>query len=270
VLVVDDAETNRDLISRLLTNAGAQVETVEDGQQAVDFFVNPDGTIKDRGIDIVLMDMQMPVLDGYSATEQLCLAGLQAPIVAMTANSMVGDDNKCRRAGCSDYLSKPIDLDALLEMVLTWSADSITSHQRSAAQAAPDESLMKVEPAVKRQDDASSISRLPEDWLRQFAIDFVAKVHYQLPEIKQAFQSSDYAEVARKIHWMKGSGGTVGLSELTELAKSCEQAAQDADIQALTTGLDEIESYIGLLVDECGEELPEQVDDESSVARPVA
>ncbi|QEF96061.1 Sensory/regulatory protein RpfC [Stieleria maiorica] len=262
VLVVDDAETNRDLIRRLLTSAGAEVRSVADGQQAVDFFVDGDGHIDHHQIDLVLMDMQMPVLDGYSATQQLCSAGLQIPIVAMTANSMVGDDNKCRQVGCRDYVSKPIDLDALLEMVRHWCADSIAAHDAMAKPTTSEQStsdqLDSTQPApATLTDNESTPSHLPSDWLRQFAIDLVAKVHFQMPAIKNAYECADYGEVARKLHWIKGSGGTVGLNTLTDLAKSCEQAAKASDTEALTERLDAIESYVTMLVDECGDELPQ-------------
>lgn len=273
VLVVDDAETNRDLIFRLLSSAGASVQTVADGRQAVDFFLDADGNLKPHEMDVVLMDMQMPVLDGYSATQQLCRAGLNIPIVAMTANSMVGDDNKCRQAGCRDYLSKPIDLDALLEKVRHWSAESIEKYKTAGGESEshpnesrPDEtppapvpgSTGEIAQCVRSQSGQSQhrTSELPKDWLRQFAIDLVAKIHFQMPAIKNAFECTDYEEVARKIHWIKGSGGTVGLQRLTDLAKSCEQAAKQSDTSELTQRLDEIESYVNMLVLECGDELP--------------
>lgn len=255
VLIVDDAETNRDLIARLLTNSGAEIQSVGDGQQAVDLLMDAGGAIKDHKFDVILMDMQMPVLDGYSATQQLRAAGLVTPVVAMTANSMLGDDNKCRQAGCCDYLSKPIDLDALLEMVRTWSGLLTDSSQpvTSSLLAQPSEPPIAIDDSII---DTSPKPQLPNDWLRQFAIDLVAKVHFQMPAIKNAFECSDYEEVARKIHWIKGSGGTVGLNQLTELAKSCEQAAQRSDTERLTQQLDEIESYVNMLVNECGDELP--------------
>ncbi|MCA9135224.1 MAG: response regulator [Planctomycetales bacterium] len=264
VLIVDDAETNRDLISRLLTNSGAEVEAVADGQQVIDLLVDADGKPKNHDFDVILMDMQMPVLDGYSATRQLRDAGLETPIVAMTANSMVGDDNKCRQAGCCDYLSKPIDLDALLEMIRTWSDSPSDSPSDAARPATAQQAAPSPEPAVvipvnpQPIAEVSNRPKLPNDWLRQFAIDLVAKVHFQMPAIKNAFECRDYEEVARKIHWIKGSGGTVGLNQLTEMAKSCEQAAQQSDNERLTRQLDEIESYVNMLFDECGDELPKQ------------
>ncbi|MEM6468661.1 MAG: ATP-binding protein [Planctomycetota bacterium] len=231
VLVVDDAQTNRHLIRRLLINSGANVECVCNGQEALDALLHADGTRRTHQFDVVLMDMQMPVLDGYGATGRLRAAGCQLPIIAMTANSMVGDDQKCRDAGCSDYLSKPINLDALLKRVRHW-ADTTRGALDDA----------------RREKRAP---KLPDDWLRQFAIDLAGRIQKQLPQIRDAFDHSDFEEVAKSIHWIKGSGGTVGLAELTDLAKGCETAAHQANIEAMEQSLNQIETYITELMEEC-------------------
>jgi signal transduction histidine kinase len=106
VLVADDAPDNQRLVSFLLRKAGASVEIVGDGQMAADRILAEQH--RGQPYDIVLMDMQMPVLDGYSATE-VRASGYRGPIVALTANAMAGDKEHCIRAGCTDYLSKPIE-----------------------------------------------------------------------------------------------------------------------------------------------------------------
>jgi len=110
ILVVDDAEVNRELFRLMLERAGTQVEMATNGQEAVEM-----ATIEDY--DLILMDMQMPVLDGYTATKRLRHHGVTQPIIALTANAMRDDEEKCRAAGCSGFLPKPIDLDALLRTV---------------------------------------------------------------------------------------------------------------------------------------------------------
>ncbi|MCC9599378.1 response regulator [Stieleria sp. JC731] len=293
VLVVDDAPTNRDLIDRLLTNAGAKVMKLENGKEAYDYFVDDRKQIIPREIDLVLMDMQMPLMDGYTATSELRKAGLAIPIVAMTANTMVGDDNKCREAGCCDYLSKPLDLDLVLEKVKQWAhlsrqqhpsgmsniADSTSSQLLTSSQIriaerddeSPSETCDETDSAIDpvavseppamadpvAMTDAEPAPaeevtehHLPDDWMRQFAIDLVTKVHGQLPAIWKSFHGDDMEAVATKIHWIKGSGGTVGLPKLTELAKSCEEAAHESDLDGVCKRLDKIEEYINLLVDE--------------------
>jgi signal transduction histidine kinase/ActR/RegA family two-component response regulator len=110
VLVVDDMETNRRLISMFLTRAGATVDTAEDGAVAVE-------AVEQSHYDVVLMDMQMPVMDGYAATKLLRAKGFRRPILAITAHAMRGDREKCERAGCRGYITKPVDMDEVIRAV---------------------------------------------------------------------------------------------------------------------------------------------------------
>ncbi|KAA5541356.1 PAS domain-containing protein [Roseiconus nitratireducens] len=115
VLVVDDRRDIRFLSKRLLTGAGATVDEAEDGQVAVNYI----GQRLSSGDlpDLILLDMQMPNLDGYQTTRQLRALGYKHPIIALTADAMQGDMHRCLESGCNDYLSKPIDAAALIGMV---------------------------------------------------------------------------------------------------------------------------------------------------------
>jgi two-component system CheB/CheR fusion protein len=115
VLVVDDRREIRFLSKRFLSQAGALVDEAEDGQQAVAHIV--EATAQGNAPDIVLLDMQMPKLDGYETALQLRQQGYSAPIIALTADAMQGDMNRCLECGCNDYLSKPIDKQKLITMV---------------------------------------------------------------------------------------------------------------------------------------------------------
>lgn len=117
VLIVDDGEDNRLLLSFLLKKMGATVTLANDGQEGVDTILKCDPPGSD--FDVVLMDMQMPVLDGYSATSQLRELGLTLPIIAITAHAMASDRKLCLDAGCSDYVTKPIKKDVLRRVVET-------------------------------------------------------------------------------------------------------------------------------------------------------
>ena len=110
ILIVDDGDANRQLIQRVLQRNGLFVETAANGQLAVD-----EATTSDY--DVILMDMQMPVMDGYTATRKLREGGLDIPIVALTADAMRGAEEKCREAGCTGFLTKPVDLDLVLAYV---------------------------------------------------------------------------------------------------------------------------------------------------------
>ena len=99
----------------MLRKAGAEVAVVENGQLALDaaLAAEQSGT----PFDVVLMDMQMPVMDGYEATSRLREAGYGRPVIALTAHAMAEDRQKCLGVGCNDYASKPLDREKLLELV---------------------------------------------------------------------------------------------------------------------------------------------------------
>jgi PAS domain S-box-containing protein len=117
VLVVDDRRDIRFLSRTLLTKAGAVIDECEDGMRAVEHITECLGS--ETCPDLILLDMQMPNLDGYQTARQLRQLGFQGPIIALTADAMQGDMNECLRAGCNDYLAKPIDGDRLIQLVAT-------------------------------------------------------------------------------------------------------------------------------------------------------
>jgi PAS domain S-box-containing protein len=117
ILLAEDGPDNQRLISFLLEKAGATVAVADNGAVAVEQVLASLANAQTPGFDVVLMDMQMPVLDGYGATQQLRAGGYRGPIIAVTAHAMKSDRLKCLQVGCDDYLSKPIDRAHLLKMV---------------------------------------------------------------------------------------------------------------------------------------------------------
>lgn len=274
ILVVDDRKTNRDLLDLLLTDSGAKVFLETDGLRAVRFL-----TEHETEIDVVLMDMQMPVMDGYTAVKELRDKGFDRPIIAMTANAMVGDDARCRQAGCSDYVSKPINLNHLLAMTKKWvepmdlnntdNAPSTSQRpdqfgdkkqfgnqrqigEQTANSEPPSEdtstqNLETTSDSGQKSADSGSGAKenvLPGNWLREFACEMIDRVETEIPKMLQACEQGDLEKVAQQAHWIKGTGGTVGLHQLSEMALECETAVRNADANLIHQKIREIASFV--------------------------
>ncbi len=226
VLVVDDGETNRKLISLLLKDSGGEVFTATNGKEAVDLLLEEELTV-----DVVLMDMQMPIMDGYTATRLLRERNYSVPIVALTANAMLGDETKCLQAGCTHFLTKPINLDALLRIVQLQSDNEPQSGNDSEVPALTSSARNRV---------------LPDNWLREFACDLINRVETTLPLMLQSYDDGNFAELTRQVHWIKGTGGTVGLNQLSDLATQCENSIRAVDPLLIHQALQEIQQFIAL------------------------
>jgi two-component system, sensor histidine kinase len=247
VLVVEDGDTNRKLIDLILRRAGLDVVTAENGKLGVDAALSqsPGGKF-----DLILMDMQMPVMDGYTAARTLRENGVTLPIVALTAHAMSGDEKKCREAGCSGFVTKPIHAEALLQTV----AENIAENRRAVAAAAtgipggavasgpPQCSVVAwagsgaladaTSPAAAEeapQDEEIITSNLPTDDpdYRAIVEEFVERLHQQLDAMQRALTAGDLDELARLAHWLKGAGGSAGFPALTAPAKELETVVKE-------------------------------------------
>ncbi|WP_339731591.1 response regulator [uncultured Gimesia sp.] len=219
VLLVDDGKTNRDLISLVLRNAHATVTCAENGEEALLEYERDE-------FDLILMDMQMPLMDGYTATRTLRSRGCSLPIIALTANAMRGDRDKCLSAGCSDFLTKPISIDSLLQTVaLHLPALKQSSKSQTDLQMVP-------KPCCLTSDDITPIiSDLPTEIPQIFAIveEFITRLSVKIEEMQNALNRSDWSRLGDLAHWLKGTGGTAGFSCLTESALQLELAAKSKE-----------------------------------------
>ncbi len=136
LLLADDSPDNQRLLKRLLQGAGFIVEAVDDGMAAVERVVAAAGNGQAVEFDVLLLDMQMPELDGYGAAAELRARGYAGPIVALTAHASEADRERCLAAGCNDYMSKPFDFDELLQMLHRNAAAGRNAQRRDVEPAA--------------------------------------------------------------------------------------------------------------------------------------
>ena len=235
ILVADDGESNRKLIDLVLRRAGVEVVLVENGQLAVERALqNP--------FDVILMDMQMPVMDGYTATATLREHGYELPIIALTAHAMQGDEEKCRSAGCSGFLTKPIKIDVLLATLRDVLTDRTTLDDleeiSQLVSTAVKELKVEEQPIDLIQQSASRIRDhepircefpLDDPDFLEIAQEFVERFRQKLSQMCDACIANDYAQLSSLAHWLKGSGGTAGFDVFTQPAHELEQAAAAQD-----------------------------------------
>jgi signal transduction histidine kinase/CheY-like chemotaxis protein/HPt (histidine-containing phosphotransfer) domain-containing protein len=208
VLLADDGDTNRKLLQLFLSRQGAQVVTAENGELAVA------ATLRQQ-FDVILMDMQMPVMDGYAATRRLRDRGHDGPIIALTAHAMLGDRKKCEDAGCSGYVTKPVNMDELVNVVYQ------AARRQSAAAA-----THAAAPAALSSDVIRSTLPTDDPEIRDVVAEFAATVSHRIEAIERALQAADYGAIAGLAHALKGAGGTAGFDCLTEASARLERAAR--------------------------------------------
>jgi CheY-like chemotaxis protein/HPt (histidine-containing phosphotransfer) domain-containing protein len=230
VLLAEDGSDNQRLISLLLKQAGADVTVAENGQVAVKVACEAE-----RPIDVILMDMQMPVMDGYVATRQLRERGYTGPIIALTAHAMAKDRQECLDAGCDDYATKPIDRQKLLATVAHWAArDRIDEDSPKSTTTQSDAGTTPLPAFV--------YSRLADDSDLGELIDlFVQKMPCQINALDAQARSRDWNQLAEAAHQIKEAAGSYGFDEITPCAARLEAAAREAKQESqILSALDEL------------------------------
>ena len=221
VLLAEDGIDNQRLIATVLRKAGAEVEIAPNGQVAVE-------KARSKDFDVVLMDVQMPLMDGYEATRTLRRQGYKRPIVALTAHAMSGDRRRCLEAGCDDHLTKPIDRTRLVHAVADFAG------KQSPVDEAPGEKA----PTEPTDGQDVLVSDLDDDEdLREVIDEFVVSLPEQVRAMREAMENNHFDELRRLAHQIKGAGGSYGYPSLTNAGKSVEQAAVARDTEAACLAL---------------------------------
>jgi len=213
VLVAEDSAALRDLCRHRLALWGLTSQTVEDGREAIELL---DTTTEQ--FDVILMDWQMPHVDGLEATRTLRSRGLKTPIVALTAAAMHGDRDRCLAAGCDRYLVKPIDFRSLY---------------RALAEFLPPASDSTVVPDGGPVDGAvNAIERLSQRYLE--------RLPSSVDQLRDALERRDWDELDSRVHKLVGTSGSYGLAEILAVAERLEVAVAEHRVDAAELQVEEL------------------------------
>jgi two-component system, sensor histidine kinase and response regulator len=223
VLLVEDNELNREVAAGLLEGAPVTVSEADNGEVAIRM-------LNESKYDMVLMDMQMPVMDGLAATHAIRQNSQfkDLPIIAMTANAMAGDRERCLKAGMNDHLAKPIDPDKLFDALLRWipartAAPNVTVAPAVTEQRPPADSAPLEIPGIDTQTALKRTGGNRQRYvslLQRFADSQVGAVG----EIRAALKAQDSATAQRIAHSLKGAAANLGANALATAAGSAEVA----------------------------------------------
>ena len=231
LLVIDDAAENRELLTIVLNDLGLNVDTAENGAIGVDM-------AKATYYDVILSDIQMPVMDGYETVKVMREIGQTQPIIALTANAMKGYEQRVIDAGFSHYMTKPIDIDGLTTLLAKLlNGTEQTIEEVSHPPVSTD--LPASASAPTSEDTSPIVSRLANSGKLAAVVDkFIIRINEQLPLMQKAIDDGDMTELAALAHWLKGSGGTVGFDTLSAPAKELEELAKNNQRDQLNGKLD--------------------------------
>lgn len=251
VLIVEDTTANRKVVERVLEKRGHQCLAASNGREAF-------AQVQERDFDVILMDVQMPIMDGFQATvairewERTHGDGLPTPIIAMTAHAMRGDRDRCLAAGMTDYIAKPIDIVELTRLVerlggglsAPQSPSATTSHPQTGPMDSPSASTEAI-------DIQKALSRLRGDReiLTELAQCFLEDYPELLEQFKQSLSKDDAPEVRRAAHSLKGMAKTFDAQWTPRVALAVEQHAAAERLDEAAKLADELQAATAALAD---------------------
>jgi len=237
ILLAEDNPVNRKVAERMLTKAGYSVDVADNGVEVLRALET--GT----QYHVVLMDVQMPEMDGFEATAAIRRdeRWRGVPIIAITAHAMKGDEQRCRNAGMDDYIAKPIDPETLVSTIEKWAGAAFRQEHQKATQAA----------GPKPIDFEGAAERLGGDseFMREIVQEFMDFAPEQLKNMGTEVRNGNAAGLERASHTLKGAAASINAEQIRAIALKLEEIGRSGDLRDAVTGLAELETEFKRLQD---------------------
>ena len=236
VLIVEDNKTNQLIARSLLKQAGIQSIVASDGKEGVKMYIDKNDTIK-----LILMDLHMPVMNGYEASEAIRKISSSIPIVAMTADVILGVKDKCEEAGIDHYISKPFDPDRFIKTVRDILSEVVDDPGH-------EETELDTEAGIRNMGGD------PELYLEVLK-EYFKENSDTLEKLDSAIKSKDYKGAAQIIHKIKGSSGSVGATSVHSVSREFQEALQNLDARRISILYKEFLNKFTALMSQAGDYL---------------
>ena len=238
ILVVDDNEINRLVATTILNNYGADTVEAANGAESVEY-------LRHHQVDLVLMDIQMPVMNGYDAAKMIRKnISDKLPVIALTANAIKGDNKKCLEAGMNDYIAKPFKEEDLLKMIAGILQTNVALKTKKT--------VVVAEPEVSYYDisEITKISRGNEGFVQKMLKMFIDQVPMHLEEMKEKFDANELTAVGEIAHRIKPTIDNMGIVSSKDTIREIEKIGKSAvDTGSLWQLIEKVEKDIGLAVE---------------------
>ena len=249
ILVAEDNLTNQLVIKGMLKKLGLTVDVVEHGQEAIEALQSS------NAYDLIFMDCQMPILDGYQTTKKIRSGTVEKincdiPIVAMTANAMAGDKEKCLDSGMNDYLPKPVELESLINILEKWLSDKNKIKKKIVnleEQPTPIEYIDEGDIAIFNYEAMAKRLMNDPDLIKSIIEIFLEDCAQQIHEFQASIQDDNFDQATVLAHKIKGAAANVGGERLSELAKTLEFAGKSENRDSLRNNAEQLDVEFNIL-----------------------
>jgi signal transduction histidine kinase/DNA-binding response OmpR family regulator len=248
ILLVEDNKTNQFIAKTILEQAGFRVSKAGNGQEACAFFAD-----KGKDLDLILMDIHMPVMNGYDASDIIRKTDKEIPIVAMTADAVVGVEEKCKSHGIYHYVSKPFEPEQFIATIL----DLLKGKKGRASEAAVPKETVDVGPVL---DIAGGIRMIGgnEEIYRMVLQEYRDENNSVALELQERMQAKDYSQAVQIVHKIKGTSGSIGAKRLFDAASQLQKSLQSQDEKEASNNhivfdkllqklMEEIDAYLNVM-----------------------